>query len=78
MLLLKEKNNEHVQVENLPIYLTSTTFEIENMNSLAVQIDNEISLFIVYSAFVGTTCGLNFILFSNNLYYVFWDGVSSF
>lgn len=58
MLLLKEKkSNEHVQLEKLPVYVPHTTTERENRNSLVIQIDNEISLFIVYSVFVGITCG---------------------
>lgn len=61
MLSLKEKKNGP-DLGNMPLYLTSTTSEKKNGNFLVVWMEMR-SLFIVYSAFVGITCGLNLILF---------------
>lgn len=48
-------------LDKLPVYLTSTTLERENRNSLAVHTYNELSILIVYLTCVGITSGQDLI-----------------
>jgi hypothetical protein len=50
-------------LDKLPVYLTSTTLERENRNSLAVHTYNELSILIVYLACVEITSGQDLIYF---------------